>query len=59
MSTLKGKNVAPGRGFDERVAVESMVVSPKLAVTAPPACLASFPVSSTIDRSPTGISRRI
>ena len=25
MSTLKGKNVAPGRGFCERVAVESIV----------------------------------
>src|SRR5215213_5704157 len=59
MSTLNGKNVAPGRGASERVAVDSIIVSPSLAVTAPPACLASFPVSSTIERSPTGISRRI
>src|SRR3712207_3623524 len=59
MSTLKGKNVAPGRGASERVAVDSTIVSPSLAATAPLACLASFPVSSTIERSPTGISRRI
>src|SRR3712207_5464127 len=59
MSTLKGKNVAPGRGASERVAVDSIIVSPSLAVIAPPACLASFPVSSTIERSPTGMSRRI
>src|SRR3712207_3096558 len=59
MSTLNGKNVAPGRGASERVAVDSIIVSPSLAVTAPPTCLARFPVSSTIGRSPTGISRRI
>src|SRR3712207_3342259 len=59
MATLRGKNVAPGRGACERVAVESTIVSPSLAVTAPPACLANFPVSSTIERSPAGISRRI
>src|SRR3712207_5066939 len=58
-STLKSRNVAPGRGASERVAVDSIIVSPSLAVIAPPACLASFPVSSTIERSPTGISRRI
>src|SRR3712207_5247306 len=58
-STRKGRNVAPGRGASERVAVDSIIVSPSLAVTAPPACLASFPVSSTIGRSPTAISRRI
>src|SRR3712207_1175126 len=59
MSTLKGKNVAPGRGACERVAVDRTIVSPSLAVTAPPACLANLPLSSTIERSPAGISRRI
>src|SRR5215212_2586809 len=59
MSTLRGKIVAPGRGTSERVAVDSTIVSPSLAVTDPPAWRASFPVSSTIERSPTGISKRI
>src|SRR3712207_5306240 len=59
MSTLKGKNVAPGRGASERVAVDSTIVSPSLAVTEPPAWRASIPVSSAIARSPIGISKRI
>jgi hypothetical protein len=55
----QGRKVAPGRGLDERVAVESRTVSPSWTVTEPPACLASLPVSSTTERSPTGISRRM
>src|ERR671912_3042291 len=59
MSTLKGKKSTPGLGAAERVAVASTTVSPSWASTAPPAWRASFPVSSTIVRSPTGISKRI
>ena len=58
-AALSGKNVAPGRGACERVAVERTTASPSLAVTEPPACLASFPVSSTIERPPTGMSSRM
>src|SRR5918993_657688 len=59
MSTLKGKKSTPGLGAAERVAVASTTVSPSWVSTAPPAWRASIPVSSTIDRSPTGISKRI
>src|SRR5215217_7830688 len=57
MSTLKGRKSTPGLAATERVAITT--VSPSWASTAPPAWRASFPVSSTIDRSPTGISKRI
>src|SRR5215207_5021467 len=59
MSSLKGRESTPGLAATERVAVASTTVSPSWASTAPPAWRASFPVSSTIDRSPTGMSKRI
>ena len=47
-STVSGKKSAPSRASALPCAVASTMVSPERTTTAPPACLASFPVSKTI-----------
>src|SRR4051812_43271910 len=58
-STVSGKKSAPSRGSIRPIAVARTIGSPGRTSTAPPACLASLPVSKLISWSPTVVETRV